>query len=104
MINYFSNEVQYNFIDYPIIKNDALYPTDNIEMLNEFKEKSSIIFQSPIITKDFIYVMFIKYMLSMGLQSPLYDEVREKLGLVYYVSMYPMVLGYDKVQMNLLEC
>ena len=43
---------------------------------------------SPIIEEDFAYVHFINAMLSLGLKSPLYQEVREKRGLVYYVNCY----------------
>ncbi len=40
---------------------------------------------SPISSQDFSYITFINAMLSMGLSSPLYKEVREKKGLVYYI-------------------
>ena len=43
---------------------------------------------SPIINEDFAYVHFINAMLSLGLKSPLYQEIREKRGLVYYVHCY----------------
>jgi predicted Zn-dependent peptidase len=43
---------------------------------------------SPIIEEDFAYVHFINAMLSLGLKSPLYQEIREKRGLVYYVHCY----------------
>ncbi len=43
---------------------------------------------SPIINEDFAYVHYINAMLSLGLKSPLYQEIREKRGLVYYVHCY----------------
>jgi len=55
---------------------------------NDFKDKSSLIILSPIIEDDFAYVHFINAMLSLGLKSPLYQEIREKKGLVYYVHCY----------------
>jgi predicted Zn-dependent peptidase len=58
------------------------------ELGNEFKDKSSLVMLSPIIDEDFAYVHFINAMLSLGLKSPLYQEIREKKGLVYYVHCY----------------
>jgi predicted Zn-dependent peptidase len=59
-----------------------------LELKNGFKDKTSIIMLSPIVEEDFNYIKFINSMLSMGLQSPLYNEIREKNGLVYYVHCY----------------
>lgn len=59
-----------------------------LELNNEFKDKSSIIILSPVITEDFAYVHFIDAMLAMGLNSPLYQEVREKRGLAYYIRCF----------------
>lgn len=59
-----------------------------LEIINDFKNKVSIINTSPIITKDFNYVSFTCEMLGSGLNSPLYKEVREKLGLVYSISCF----------------
>jgi predicted Zn-dependent peptidase len=59
-----------------------------LELNNNFKDKSSLIMLSPLIEDDFGYVHFINHMLSMGLMSPLYQEVREKKGLVYYIHCY----------------
>lgn len=60
--------------------NDAI-----LEKRNDFGNKSSLIMTSPVLTNDFNYITFINAMLSMGLSSPLYKEVREKKGLVYYI-------------------
>ena len=62
----------------------------SLELNNEFKDKTSIICYSPIIEDDHAYVHFLNAMLSLGLKSPLYDEVREKRGLVYYIHCYQM--------------
>jgi len=61
---------------------------NTLELNNEFKDKTSIAILSPIIEEDFAYVHFINAMLSLGLKSPLYQEIREKKGLVYYVHCY----------------
>lgn len=58
------------------------------ELGNEFKDKTSVVMLSPIIEEDFAYVHFINAMLSLGLKSPLYQEIRENRGLVYYVHCY----------------
>lgn len=44
--------------------------------------------ETPGINEDFPYIKFINDMLGAGLSSPLYKEVREKKGLVYYVHCY----------------
>lgn len=60
----------------------------DLELNNDFKDKTSIVILSPVIEEDFAYVHFINAMLSLGLKSPLYQEIREKKGLVYYVHCY----------------
>ncbi len=60
----------------------------SLELNNDFKDKSSLVMLSPVINEDFAYVHFINAMLSLGLKSPLYQEVREKRGLVYYIHCY----------------
>jgi predicted Zn-dependent peptidase len=79
------------------IKNENHYGDNEVELElnNEFKDKTSIIILSPIITEDFAYVSFINSMLGLGLKSPLYQEVREKRGLAYYVQCYQTRM-YDK--------
>ena len=43
---------------------------------------------SPIIEDNFAEIHFINSMLSLGLKSPLYQEVREKQGLAYFINCY----------------
>lgn len=78
-----------DFVERQIVKNisfgDHKVP---LELNNEFKDKSSLIMMSPVIDEDFAYIHFINAMLSLGLKSPLYQEIREKKGLVYYVHCY----------------
>jgi predicted Zn-dependent peptidase len=79
------------------IKNDKEYGNHEVELElnNEFKDKTSIILLSPMIREDFAYVSFINSMLGLGLKSPLYQEIREKRGLAYYVHCYQPRI-YDK--------
>ncbi len=48
--------------------------------------KSSLIYLSPIIDDDFDKIIFINYLLSGGLKSPLYKAIREKNSLAYYIN------------------
>lgn len=85
--NYYNDSIQ--FSDLIIDKSfDIGNNQVEFELGNEFKDKTSIIALSPLISEDFGYVQFINSMLSLGLISPLYDEIREKRGLVYYVQCY----------------
>lgn len=81
-----------NLIDFSNIKieKNAQYGNFDtpLELNNNFKDKTSIIMLSPIINEDFPYIKFINEMLSLGLKSPLYQEIREKKGLVYYINAY----------------
>lgn len=52
---------------------------------NDFKDKTSVIYMSDVVIEDFAAVQFLSSMIGYGLKSPLYYELREKLGLVYYV-------------------
>jgi predicted Zn-dependent peptidase len=78
-----------DFQDRKIVKETVFGDYDvKLELNNDFKDKTSIIILSPIIEDDFAYVHFINSMLSLGLKSPLYQEIREKRGLVYYIHCY----------------
>jgi predicted Zn-dependent peptidase len=68
-----------------------------LELSNDFKDKSSIIMLSPIIKEDFAYVHFIDAMLAMGLNSPLYQEVREKRGLAYYIRCFQARMNQEGI-------
>lgn len=85
---YYKETPKENF--FLIKEDDDLYKIPKgkipLELINDFNSKSSIINLSPVITEDFTYVNFVCSMLSSGLNSPLYQEVREKLGLVYYIQ------------------
>lgn len=78
-----------DFADRTIVKNTS-YGNHNVplELNNDWKDKTSIAILSPVINEDFAYVHFINAMLSLGLKSPLYQEIREKRGLAYYVHCY----------------
>lgn len=77
--NNLNNNYELNYIE----NNDFILQKTNI-----FKSKTSVIYLSPIITENYPIVRFITSLLSNGLKSPLYQEVREKTGLVYYISCY----------------
>lgn len=82
-------DLDIEFVNRQIVK-DISYGNHKVdlELGNDFKDKSSLIFLSPVIEKDNAKVHFINAMLSLGLKSPLYQEIREKLGAVYYIHCY----------------
>jgi predicted Zn-dependent peptidase len=92
IINVSKKDYKNNTLDFAertIVKN--LTFGDNkvpLELNNDWKDKTSVVLLSPVINEDFAHIHFINAMLSLGLKSPLYQEVREKRGLVYYVHCY----------------
>lgn len=60
---------------------------NDYELNNDFKDKDSIVGIAPILTDYYVESNIISLMLSHGLQSPLMDELREKRGLAYSVSL-----------------
>jgi len=87
-----NKEYRNNNIDFVKRKLDRKIEFGNnkveLELNNDFKDKTSLIILSPTIESDFAEVHFINAMLSLGLKSPLYQEVREKEGLVYFINCY----------------
>ena len=79
-------------IEFSNLKVDKKFEFGNnkvpLELNNEFKDKTSIICLSPFIEENNAEVHFLNAMLTLGLKSPLYDEIREKRGLVYYIHCH----------------
>ena len=69
---------------YDVKKNDDV----KLEKMNQYDGKRSIlIFSEPVVDPSHIApVQMIAQMLSSGLNSPLYQEIREKRGLVYFIQ------------------
>lgn len=59
-----------------------------LERKNKFKEKVSFIMTSREINENFGKIKFINQLLANGLNSPLYQEIREKNGLSYFVGAH----------------
>ncbi len=76
--------------DTDLIVPEGLVP---LELINEYKNKQSIINISNVATEDFSLISYTCGMLGSGLNSPLYQEVREKSGLAYYVQCVNMKLN-----------
>lgn len=74
-----------NIFDNQLIWGDF---SNEIEKNNEYIGKASIANLSPVITSDFAHCHFINSILGSGLKSPLYEKLREKRGLVYFVHCY----------------
>ena len=89
-----SNDI--DFINRDIVKNLNYGKHDvPLELGNQFKDKTSVMLLSPVVNENWNYVNFINAMLSMGLKSPLYSEIREKLGLVYFIHCYQSRINKD---------
>lgn len=82
--------VEYNDIDYST-KCFKYGKYDNADEVVPESETGSIVMSlitKPIAKKDFPYVSILINILSDGLNSPLYQELREKRGLIYAVMPY----------------
>jgi predicted Zn-dependent peptidase len=101
IINVSKKEYKNNLIDFSdrYIHRDLVYGNHQtkLELNNNFSDKSSLIILSPVIEDNFAVVSFINSMLSSGLNSPLYKEVREKRGLVYYIHCYQRRLNNNGI-------
>jgi len=84
----FSTDIEFSNTEFDNILNyNETFKTDTIyEPISLTPGAVSLINVSKtIIKKDFPYISFLTRMLGHGLMSPLYQEIREKKGLVYYV-------------------
>lgn len=83
----FHSDMEFNKVEINRDFNKVDEPKDVVyELNNDFADKTSIICVGKLVTEDFNYVAFITSMLASGLQSPLYQEIREKRGLSYGVG------------------
>lgn len=84
-----------SFLKEPSIRTYDFNPNREFILEGDLSQsnKTSLIFKSPLFTDDFAVSKFINLMLSYGLNSPLYQEIREKRGLVYYVSLSTNRMG-----------
>lgn len=55
---------------------------------NSYEEKTSLIILFDQLPGKYSYIKFINELLADGLNSPLYQEIREKRGMAYYVHLY----------------
>ena len=76
-----------NFSDTKSDRKISIGPYDDVilEPRENYGKKTSLVLVAPVAEDNFNWINFINSMLSMGLGSPLYQEVREKKGLVYYI-------------------
>jgi len=85
---YRNNSIKFNNFDNNYNTNYLKNNKFEYQKTNIFKSKTSIIYLSPVILDNYPLVNFTTALLSNGLKSPLYQEVREKNGLVYYINCY----------------
>ena len=83
--NKFERNIEFNNFknDYHVRYKENL--NNEIEIHKSLLNKSSIIYLSPIIEDNWSTVFFINYLLSSGINSPLYKSIRKKSGLAYYI-------------------
>lgn len=81
----FGTDISFNNIDSDLVytKKDHQF---ELQRNNDYNNKVSLIMNSELMDKDFNKINFINNMLASGLQSPFYQEIREKRGLVYYIG------------------
>lgn len=93
--------VEYN--DVPLTKKHLKYGNyNNEEEIIPYSETNSVVIATTtkcITKKDYPYLMILNTILSDGLNSPLYQELREKRGLVYGIMPYNMRCVNDTVFM-----
>jgi len=90
IINVSKNNPFVSDIEFNDFKNDYYYNYTNgsnkdIDKHKSLLNKSSIIYLSPVIEDNWATVFFINYLLSNGISSPLYKNIRKKAGLAYYI-------------------
>jgi predicted Zn-dependent peptidase len=90
IINVSKNYMFESNIEFNNFKNDYIiqYDIRNDADIEEYKtllNKSSVIYLSPIVKEQWATIFFINFLLSNGLSSPLYKNIRKKSGLAYYI-------------------
>jgi predicted Zn-dependent peptidase len=97
--------VDIDFLEMNVVKTYERGPFKDVilEPVRNFGDKVSLIMVSKLATEDFAYINFINTMLSSGLSSPLYSEVREKRGLVYHINCSQSRLNKQGVTMIMTE-
>lgn len=82
----FGADMDFKEVEYTKTIKEGNYPVE-IQRDNEYKGKVSLIMPSKLITEDVSEIKFVDNMFASGLQSPFYQEIREKRGLVYYIGL-----------------
>ena len=83
--NPFNTDVKFNNINNEYKVDYNLTSNYFIDKHKSILNKSSVIYLSPIIEENWDVVFFINYLLSNGINSPLYKNIRKKAGLAYYI-------------------
>lgn len=82
--------VEYNDIEHTKkhLKYGKYKNTDEVVLESETNSVVVSLSKKPISKKDYPYMLILNQILSSGLNSPLYQELREKRGLIYAVMPY----------------
>jgi len=92
-------KMNFDFDDYKVEKSYEYGPFKDVilEPKRNFGDKASVCLVSKMIEEDFSYVTFLNNMLSLGLSSPFYSEIREKRGLVYGIGCHQSRMNKQSV-------
>lgn len=83
--DFFNKSINLNDYKNDYYVNYKFNPKAEINEHKSILNKSSVIYLSPVIEDNWSIVFFINYLLSNGIGSPLYKNIRKKSGLAYYV-------------------
>jgi len=86
-------DLEFENREYTMIENFIENLNAPLEKIGEFPETSCLFFHREIEYNDIPVVKIINHMLGDGLNSPLYQEIREKKALCYYVGSTLELMG-----------
>lgn len=89
------NDFHYSDFHHLHIPQPMLTAPEDFELQrgNSYEEKTSLIILFDEFRGNYAYIKFINELLADGLNSPLYQEIREKRGMAYYVHLYLTRIG-----------
>lgn len=89
------NEFHYSDLHQLDVPQPTLTAPEEFELQrgNSYEEKTSLIILFDEFRGNYSYIKFINELLADGLNSPLYQEIREKRGMAYYVHLYLTRIG-----------
>lgn len=89
------NDFHFSDFHQPDIPQPAMTAPEHFELQrgNSYEEKTSLIILFDQFQGNYCYIKLINELLADGLNSPLYQEIREKRGMAYYIHLYLTRIG-----------